>query len=133
MKSDYAKLPPECDPLCEWRQCLHRGEDKGPYSPGRGYTSYYDKPKYVCMNRMIHGCPYYGGSRSVPDMRQVLRDLEDKIYATKTTMKVRDLLLRQLNVFRAYVKLIEQRNEYELNELIKERRELELSDLNNEN
>ena len=37
--------------------CYRLGQDKGPYSPGRGYTSYHKTPKWVCMRRHLHGCP----------------------------------------------------------------------------
>lgn len=46
------------DELCELRPCLQVGEDKGSYSPGRGYTSYHKHPKLVCMRRHCHGCPH---------------------------------------------------------------------------
>ena len=51
------KLPPECDFWCAFRHCFQKGFDKGPYVVGRGYTSYYKKPKYVCMHRLLVGCP----------------------------------------------------------------------------
>jgi hypothetical protein len=48
---------------CAQRSCFQLGFDKGSYTPGRGYTSYYrdakghtiEKP--VCMTRHLHGCP----------------------------------------------------------------------------
>ena len=42
---------------CPKLNCYQLGQDKGPYSPGRGYTSYYKTPKWVCMRRHLHGCP----------------------------------------------------------------------------
>ena len=42
---------------CPKLNCYRLGQDKGPYSPGRGYTSYYKVPKWVCMTRHLHGCP----------------------------------------------------------------------------
>jgi len=45
------------DSKCGSRPCYQFGFDKGTYAQGRGYTSYYDKPKPVCMARMLHGCP----------------------------------------------------------------------------
>ena len=44
--------------VCWMRECMWVGEDKGSYTPGRGYTSYYAKPKPVCMRRHTQGCPY---------------------------------------------------------------------------
>ena len=45
---------------CPKLNCYQLGQDKGTYSPGRGYTSYYKKPKWVCMTRHLHGCPETG-------------------------------------------------------------------------
>lgn len=44
--------------LCWMRECMNPGEDKGSYTPGRGYTSYYKNPRPECMRRLLHGCPY---------------------------------------------------------------------------
>lgn len=43
---------------CQARSCLHVGEDKGTFVPGRGYTSYHKNPTLMCMTRMLHGCPF---------------------------------------------------------------------------
>ena len=51
------RLPPECDYWCNFRPCLHKGWDRGPYIRGQGYTSYHKKPIYVCMRRFLEGCP----------------------------------------------------------------------------
>ena len=45
------------DRLCAKRSCFVRGEDKGTFVQGRGYTSYYDKPRIVCWTRHLRGCP----------------------------------------------------------------------------
>ncbi len=45
------------DENCAFRPCLHIGEDKGPFTQGVGYTSYYANPKLCCMHNHIHGCP----------------------------------------------------------------------------
>lgn len=42
---------------CGKRECFWLGFDKGTYVQGRGYTSYYPKPKPVCWRRHMHGCP----------------------------------------------------------------------------
>lgn len=42
---------------CVGRPCLWVGEDKGSYTPGRGYTSYHKKPRLVCWTRHQRGCP----------------------------------------------------------------------------
>lgn len=43
---------------CEFRPCFRFGFDKGPFEPGRGYTSHYDKPRPVCLERHLYGCPH---------------------------------------------------------------------------
>ena len=45
---------------CPSLKCFWLGEDKGTYTPGRGYTSYHAKPRLVCMTRHCHGCPVVG-------------------------------------------------------------------------
>lgn len=42
---------------CPKLKCYHLGQHKGPYVQGRGYTSYYKVPKWVCITRHLHGCP----------------------------------------------------------------------------
>jgi len=42
---------------CGKRDCFHLFQDKGTFSPGRGYTSYHKKPRWVCGRRHLHGCP----------------------------------------------------------------------------
>ncbi len=46
------------EPECAFRSCLRVGENKGPFTQGRGYTSYYKNPELVCMARHLHGCPH---------------------------------------------------------------------------
>lgn len=46
------------DSMCCARRCLHIGEDKGAFTPGRGYTSYHKNPRLVCMSRHVRGCPH---------------------------------------------------------------------------
>lgn len=48
------------DSLCKKRKCFQLGQDKGTFVAGRGYTSYHAKPRWVCMRRMLHGCPSAG-------------------------------------------------------------------------
>ena len=43
--------------LCPSLPCYHAAQDKGTFTPGRGYTSYHKKPQWVCMTRHAHGCP----------------------------------------------------------------------------
>jgi hypothetical protein len=45
------------DRRCFKRSCYALGFDKGTFVQGRGYTSYYDKPRKVCQTRHLHGCP----------------------------------------------------------------------------
>ena len=42
---------------CPTFKCFSLGQNKGPFTPGKGYTSYYKEPKWVCMTRHLHGCP----------------------------------------------------------------------------
>jgi len=42
---------------CKDCSCLSPMPDKGPFTQGLGYTSYYKKPKWVCRTRHLHGCP----------------------------------------------------------------------------
>lgn len=94
---DFSELPPECDVLCEWRRCLHRGYNKGSYTPGRGYTSYYAKPIYVCLYRMQHGCPQ---PRPTPDLQTMITDLQAKTHSLKMTKKVRAEISRLYKIIR---------------------------------
>jgi hypothetical protein len=71
MKLTDKKLPPTLGPRggkhptkvnvysadCFGKRCYHPHRDIGPYVAGRGYTSYYEKPEWVCLTRHIHGCP----------------------------------------------------------------------------
>lgn len=43
---------------CACRSCLNIAENKGTFTQGVGYTSYYEKPQLVCMTRHCHGCPH---------------------------------------------------------------------------
>jgi hypothetical protein len=42
---------------CIKRDCFWLGFNKGTFSQGRGYTSYYEKPIPVCWERHMRGCP----------------------------------------------------------------------------
>lgn len=46
------------DSDCEFRPCFWFGIDKGAFVPGRGYTNYHAKPRPVCFQRHLHGCPH---------------------------------------------------------------------------
>ena len=45
---------------CSSRPCFRLGQDKGTFTPGRGYTSYHKKPVWVCMTRHLDRCPDAG-------------------------------------------------------------------------
>lgn len=45
------------DEKCATRSCFYLLSDKGTFVQGRGYTSYHEKPKWVCGRRHLHGCP----------------------------------------------------------------------------
>ena len=49
------------DKLCAKRSCFFLLQDKGTFVPGRGYTYYHKKPRWVCGRRHLNGCPtpYY--------------------------------------------------------------------------
>lgn len=51
------KLVEVKDKDCATRSCFQLGQDKGTFVQGRGYVSYHKEPKWVCLRRMIHGCP----------------------------------------------------------------------------
>jgi hypothetical protein len=51
------KLVDVADEKCATRSCFQLGQDKGTFVQGRGYTSYHKNPKWVCLRRMLHGCP----------------------------------------------------------------------------
>lgn len=57
-KDDYSYGCNECGCLAWWKSCFCAGENKGTFSQGRGYTSYFKKPKKVCGTRFFHGCPH---------------------------------------------------------------------------
>jgi len=105
---DYNKLPPECDKLCKYRKCLHKGEDKGSYTVGRGYTSYYDKPRYVCVTRMLRGCPDgILDGRPLPPFERIEAQIELEIGEAKATQKVKRQLMEYLQIIKTYHKVLE--------------------------
>lgn len=46
------------DEDCEYRPCFRFGFDKGPYTPGVGYTRPDTPWRPVCLARHLHGCPH---------------------------------------------------------------------------
>jgi hypothetical protein len=42
---------------CLQKKCYHPHPNKGSFTQGRGYTSYYDKPEWCCITRENSGCP----------------------------------------------------------------------------
>lgn len=46
-----------CRKDCGERDCFYLFQHKGTFAQGRGYTSYYKTPKWVCGRRHLHGCP----------------------------------------------------------------------------
>jgi hypothetical protein len=42
---------------CKGLPCFYLFSDKGTFTPGRGYTSYHKKPRWVCGRRHLNGCP----------------------------------------------------------------------------
>lgn len=100
------KLPPECDILCQWRKCLHPGENKGPFTPGRGYTSYYSKPEPACMTRITHGCPGIA-HRPTPKKEALVKDLESEMESIRMTRKTERFCKQLIGMIRELVSLIE--------------------------
>lgn len=94
---DYGKLPPECDDLCRFRSCFSPGENKGPYVAGKGYTSYYAVPQYVCMSRHLHGCQTFVGAegrsvRPLPNIKALVGHFKAEIEQVRATDKVKRLM-----------------------------------------
>lgn len=61
--NDYI-MPPECDACCRFRDCYNKYENRGSFTPGRGYTSYHSDFRPACGTRLSHGCP---SRRGEPD------------------------------------------------------------------
>lgn len=49
------------DSECGQRPCFRLMEDKGSFTPGVGYTRYYEKSRWCCGTNHEHGCPHVGG------------------------------------------------------------------------
>ncbi len=110
--TDFSKLPPECDQWCRWRWCLHPGEDKGTFAPGRGYTSYHKTPRPVCMTRHLHGCPAGPlGGRPMPDMDKLIPHLETVVRDAKASKKLKAEIARMLDLIRILPGLVQGRSE----------------------
>jgi DNA-directed RNA polymerase subunit RPC12/RpoP len=61
---------------CAFRPCFVLGFDKGPFTPGVGYTSYYPGgARAVCWNRHMNGCPHIGAHLKCGDCHQTLGDV----------------------------------------------------------
>ena len=82
-------LPPECDTLCLVRSCFNKYENRGNYSQGRGYTSYYTDFRPVCGTRMCQGCPSWRNTDS--DQLSVDRARE-LLTEKRVPRKIRDAL-----------------------------------------
>lgn len=117
---DYSKLPPECDPLCEFRQCLQKGKNEGPYVTGRGYTSRYTDPVYVCLSRMHNGCVSVkhladnkGNPLSpIPDFGKMLETFDKQISDAKMTRKLRDMLKKQADCHKGMLEYLNAMTRY---------------------
>ena len=98
--SDFDKLPPQCDVLCKYRKCLRKGYIKGHFVQGRGYTSYFKKPKYTCETCAYRGCPLGPTSdrRSLPDRAQMMSKIRDEIIGAKCTARVRKQLFEYADI-----------------------------------
>jgi hypothetical protein len=69
------------DDDCAFRDCFVLGFDKGTFSQGHGYTSYY-KPRPVCWRRHLDGCPHKEPEEGVDELRDdgsVLLALRDPL------------------------------------------------------
>jgi len=97
--TDFKHLPPECDPLCEWRHCLRKGEDKGSFVHGQGYVSYHKTPKHVCLTRHVSGCPDGPvNGRPSPDWGEFIEAIGDEMGMVKCTAKTRRVMKRMQNL-----------------------------------
>jgi len=95
--ADELALPPECDVLCPFRGCYNKSENKGAYSVGRGYTSYYSTFKPTCGVRMNHGC---GHPRRDINLIKALQWVRNNI-----TDKPKKRRMRALKVLDAVIEL----------------------------
>ena len=71
---------------------LHVAEDKGSFTQGRGYTSYYKHPQLVCWHRHINGCPH---PKPEIDPEQIRCCRVPRFAPTKTAKKQRCLTCGQ--------------------------------------
>ncbi len=92
--SDELILPPECDLLCRFRSCYHKGEDKGSFTQGVGYTRYYETFNPCCMSRLSHGC---GGRDTIPvDISEALTWCVPKLQGSTKEKKVAVRIIEQI-------------------------------------
>ncbi len=81
------------DDECEFRPCFRFGFDKGPFTQGVGYTSYYPKARQVCMTNHLEGCPTVGYTlRCDKCGRQVAEGVPCDFCGCDQTYKLADLL-----------------------------------------
>ena len=102
------ELPIECDFLCRFRSCFHKVENKGIYAPGKGYISYFDKPKYICKTQDENGCKLYLDSdlKEEPDWNRVIAHYKNMVNESKCTKKVSRLMYEMIEVIERMKKYI---------------------------
>jgi len=62
------------DALCKYRTCYSLMVNKGPFTLGKGYTSYHKNPDIVCRQNHICGCP----EDPIIDIPLVLNELSEE-------------------------------------------------------
>ena len=125
-KGDYSYGCNECGEFAWWKPCFVPGENKGSYTPGRGYTNYLEKPIKVCSTRHQMGCPvitfvpvegkdYRTSVTPPPNFCQIAEYLDDDL--PKMTQKAR-------SHFRTAIRGLKEANRY-LDILVSRVKELE--------
>ncbi len=96
--ADDLILPPECDFLCWFRSCYKKGEDKGSFTQGVGYTKYHDNFIPCCMTRLLHGCgaPWKDSVNMSLALTWCLSKLKENTKEKNIAMRVLELLAASL-------------------------------------
>lgn len=109
--SDELAMPPECEPCCMFRSCYNKYENKGSYTPGRGYTSYYSQFYPACGTRLNSGCPdRTGGLNDSFDMTKAVNFLKEKLKEYKNSDMKKKEKERLLNFILKLIDNMENKN-----------------------
>jgi len=114
--ADETALPPECDCMCPFRPCFSKYENKGSFSPGRGYTSYSETFRPACGTRLSRGCPAWRGKPDDRvDIRRALETAAEQLEAEKRrprTAREKKLHRRALDIVKAAARLAGMRKQH---------------------